>query len=72
MTMPRYDNRKIKTNNAHKSVLSRAQFESLVSQIPSMTPTQLHFLQREIVDSIHPSSPTLLTDDELDLISSLF
>jgi hypothetical protein len=72
MTMSRYDNKPHRQYRERKNALSPAQFESLISQIPSMTHSQLQSLQREIVESRHPVTTKLLTEDEMDLISSLF
>ncbi|MDW6093992.1 hypothetical protein [Vibrio rhizosphaerae] len=52
--------------------LSSYQFESLKAQLKQLTPAQLRHLQSEIDASLSSESSSLLTHEELDLLSSLF
>ena len=52
--------------------VSSHQYESLKAQLKLLTPSQLRRLQGEINDSLVPENPSLLTGEELDMISSLF
>lgn len=52
--------------------MNTTQFEQLKSQLKLMTPQQLQSLQGEIRHSLQPESATLLTDEEMDTIASLF
>ncbi|NNN98318.1 hypothetical protein FKQ62_02350 [Vibrio sp. B1-2] len=55
----------------HES-MTHNQFESLKSQLQHLTPQQLRLLQGEIKHSLENESNNLLTDDELNVLSSLF
>ncbi|CAK4075773.1 hypothetical protein OH458_11000 [Vibrio sp. MarTm2] len=48
------------------------QFELFKQQISQLTPQQLKALRGEINNTLEDSSSTLITDEELNLISSLF
>ncbi len=52
--------------------MNSAQFEQLKSQLKLMTPQQLKSLQGEIRHSLEQEQTTLLTDEEIDVIASLF
>ncbi len=52
--------------------MNAKQFEVLKNQIKSLTPNQLHTLKTEISQTLSESNRTLLTDEEQQLISSLF
>lgn len=52
--------------------ITHNQFESLRSQLQHLTPQQLRLLQGEIKHSLENESNNLLTDDELNVLSSLF
>lgn len=52
--------------------MNSTQFEQLKSQLKLMTPQQLKLLQGEIRHSLERDQPTLLTDEEMDVIASLF
>ncbi|MCC4238108.1 hypothetical protein LL266_16580 [Vibrio anguillarum] len=55
----------------HES-MTHNQFESLKSQLQHLTPQQLRLLQGEIKHSLENESNNLLTDDELNVLSSFF
>ncbi|MCZ4292477.1 hypothetical protein [Vibrio sinaloensis] len=48
------------------------QFELMRAQLKSLTPQQLRTLRGEINSKLDSSDETLVTDEELSLISSLF
>ena len=52
--------------------MNAKQFEVLKSQIKSLTPSQLHTLKTEISQTLSESNRALLTDEEQQLIASLF
>ncbi|MGF1696503.1 hypothetical protein L4D20_05105 [Vibrio kyushuensis] len=52
--------------------MTQLQFEQLKSQIQLLTPQQLKALQGEIHTNLSPTQAELITDEELNLISSLF
>ncbi|MCJ2377050.1 hypothetical protein LNL84_09405 [Vibrio sp. ZSDZ34] len=52
--------------------MSQQQFEQLRQQINLLTPQQLKALQGEISDKLVPAQQTMLTDEELSVISKLF
>ncbi|ELH0893149.1 hypothetical protein Q9887_000003 [Vibrio fluvialis] len=52
--------------------MNTIQFEQLKSQLKLMTPQQLKSLQGEIRHSLEQEQTNLLTDEEMDVIASLF
>lgn len=52
--------------------LSHNQFESVKAQLKMMTTSQLKSLQTEINESLHPASQPVLTQEELEMLNSLF
>ncbi len=52
--------------------MSQQQFEQLKQQINLLTPQQLKALQGEISGKLVPAQQTMLTDEELSVISNLF
>lgn len=60
-------------NRSSQSVsMNTIQFEQLKSQLKLMTPQQLKSLQGEIRHSLEQEQTSLLTDEEMDVIASLF
>lgn len=52
--------------------MNSTQFEQLKSQLKLLTPQQLRSLQGEIRHSLSDEPSTLLSDEEMDAITSLF
>lgn len=48
------------------------QFEKLKEQLKQLSPQQLKMLQGEISSQLEPSSDTLLSEEELNVLSQLF
>lgn len=55
-----------------QNTMTPIQFELFKQQISQLTPQQLKALRGEINNTLEDSSSTLVTDEELNLISSLF
>lgn len=54
------------------TTMNSTQFEQLKSQLKLLTPQQLKSLQGEIRHSLSDEPTTILTDEEMDAIVSLF
>ncbi|MEZ9231635.1 hypothetical protein AB4259_11205 [Vibrio amylolyticus] len=52
--------------------MTQTQFELLKNQLTLLTPQQLRTLQGEIHNNLDTDQSKLVTDEELQLISSLF
>ncbi|MCK6263877.1 hypothetical protein KP803_11415 [Vibrio sp. ZSDE26] len=52
--------------------MTQIQFEQLKMQLELLTPQQLKSLQNEIHSNLSTSQTKLVTDEELNLITSLF
>lgn len=52
--------------------MNSVQFDNYKSQLQQLTPQQLRSLQGEISQSLESTQTTLLTSEELELISQLF
>lgn len=61
-----------KSRSSQSASMNTIQFEQLKSQLKLMTPQQLKSLQGEIRHSLEQEQTSLLTDEEMDVIASLF
>lgn len=61
-----------KSRSSQSVSMNTIQFEQLKSQLKLMTPQQLKSLQGEIRHSLEQEQTSLLTDEEMDVITSLF
>lgn len=61
-----------KSRSSQSVIMNTIQFEQLKSQLKLMTPQQLKSLQGEIRHSLEQEQTSLLTDEEMDVIASLF
>lgn len=61
-----------KSRSSQSVSMNTIQFEQLKSQLKLMTPQQLKSLQGEIRHSLEQEQTSLLTDEEMDVIASLF
>lgn len=61
-----------KSRSSQSVSMNTIQFEQLKSQLKLMTPQQLKSLQGEISHSLEQEQTSLLTDEEMDVIASLF
>lgn len=61
-----------KSRGSQSVSMNTIQFEQLKSQLKLMTPQQLKSLQGEIRHSLEQEQTSLLTDEEMDVIASLF
>lgn len=61
-----------KSRSSQSVGMNTIQFEQLKSQLKLMTPQQLKSLQGEIRHSLEQEQTSLLTDEEMDVIASLF
>lgn len=61
-----------KSRGSQSVSMNTIQFEQLKSQLKLMTPQQLKLLQGEIRHSLEQEQTSLLTDEEMDVIASLF
>ncbi len=61
-----------KSRSSQGVSMNTIQFEQLKSQLKLMTPQQLKSLQGEIRHSLEQEQTSLLTDEEMDVIASLF
>ena len=61
-----------KSRSSQSVSMNTIQFEQLKSQLKLMTPQQLKSLQGEIRHSLEQEQTSLLTDEEIDVIASLF
>ncbi len=59
-------------NQENKHAISDRNFNKILSDIKLLSPLQLKSLQEQVQGSLKESEYTLLTDEELDTISSLF
>ena len=66
-----YSNQRNELIRGQRSMNAK-QFEVLKNQIKSLTPSQLHTLNTEISQTLSESNRALLTDEEQQLIASLF
>ncbi|MFC5079784.1 hypothetical protein VTH8203_03615 [Vibrio thalassae] len=52
--------------------MSKQQFEQLIEQLKLLSPQQLKTLQGEISNQLSPNATTLLSDEEMAVLTQLF